>query len=82
MNVVNVTVLRNNLADALAEVDTRRDYLLIAKKGEITSALVNIDLFEDLIALTNKKYKESIKKARLEYKNGDVFTHAQAFGEI
>ena len=81
MNVVNITVLRNNLADSLKQV-AKKDYLLIAKKGKITSALVNIDLFEDLLALSNKKYLESIKKAREEYKKGDIFTHDQVFGEL
>ncbi len=82
MNIINVTVLRNNLADALKEVSKRKDYLLVAKKGEITSALVNIDLFEDLLALNNKKYKASIKRAREEYKKRNIFSHEEVFGEI
>jgi len=82
MNVVNATVLRNNLSDALKEVSGKKDYLLVAKKGKITSALVNIDLFEDLLALSNKDYLKSIKNAREEYKKGDVFSHEQAFGEV
>jgi len=51
----------------------------VARKNQIRAALVNIDLFDDLLALTNKKYLESIKKARKEYKNGDFFTHDQVF---
>ena len=82
MNIVNSTVLRNNLADTLAEVGKKKDFLLVAKRGKITSALVDIDFFEDLLALTNKKYLAGIKKAREEYKKGDVFSHEQAFGEI
>ena len=82
MNIVNSTVLRNNLADVVNEVSKKKDYFLVARKGKITSALVNIDLFEDLLALTNKKYVASIKRARSEYKKKDVFTHAHAFGEV
>ncbi len=82
MNVITTTVLRNNLADTLKEIDEKKDYLLVAKKGKITSAIVNIDLFEDLIALTNKKYVQSIKKAREEYKKGDFFTQEETFGEL
>lgn len=82
MNVINTTVLRNNLATSLAEVEKKKDYLLVAKRGKITSALVNIDLFEDLVALTNKSYLQSIKKAREEYKKGDVFSPEQVFGAI
>ena len=82
MNVVSTTVLRNNLADVINEVSKKRDYLLVSKRGKVNSALVNIELFEDLLALVNKKYLSSIKKAREEYKKGDVFSHEQAFGEI
>lgn len=82
MNIINTTVLRNNLADALSQVANNKNYLLVAKKGKITSAIVNIDLFEDLLALINKKYVNSIKRARKEYKNGNFFTHKQVFGDI
>jgi len=82
MNIINTTVLRNNLADSLNEVVNKKDYLLVAKKGKITSAIVNIDLFEDLLALTNKNYVKSIKKARKEYEKGDFFTHDQVFGNV
>jgi hypothetical protein len=82
MNVITTTVLRNNLADALEEVTKAKEYLLVAKKGKITSAIVNIDFFEDLLALVNKKYLKSIKKARTEYKDGDFFSHKQVFGSL
>lgn len=82
MNIVTTTILRNNLADTLKEVSGKKDYLLVAKKGRITSALVNIDLFEDLLALVNKTYVASIKKARKEYKMKEYFTHDQVFGNI
>ncbi len=81
MDTITTTTLRNNLADAIDEV-TKKNYLLVAKRGKITSALVSIDLFEDLIALSNKKYLASIKKAREELKKGDIFSHQQVFGEV
>lgn len=81
MNVINTTILRNNLADALDQAH-KKNYLLIAKRGKITSAIVDIDLFEDLLAMTNKAYLKSVKKAREEYKKGDIFTHNDAFGEV
>jgi len=82
MNIITTTILRNNLTDTLKEITKKRDYLLVAKKNQIKAALVNIDLFEDLLALTNKKYLKSIKKARKEYESGDFFTHNQVFGNI
>ena len=82
MNIVNSTVLRNNLADTLTEVGKKKNFLLVAKRGKITSALLDIDFFEDLLALTNKKYLATIRKAREEYKKGVIFSHEQAFGEV
>ncbi|OGI69784.1 hypothetical protein A2824_00800 [Candidatus Nomurabacteria bacterium RIFCSPHIGHO2_01_FULL_42_16] len=81
MNIVNATILRNNLSDVINEVK-KKDYILIAKRGKITSALVSVELFEDLLALKDKKYLKSIKKAREEYEKGEIFTHAEVFGEI
>ncbi|MCH7730305.1 type II toxin-antitoxin system Phd/YefM family antitoxin [Patescibacteria group bacterium] len=82
MNIVNATVLRNNLADVIKEITKKKDYLLVARRGKITSALVDIELFEDLLALSNKKYLASIKKARKEYEKGDIFTHQEVFGQV
>lgn len=82
MNIVNATVLRNNLADVLKTVEKEKDYLLISKKGNLVSAIVNLDFFEDLLALTSKKYKDSIKRAREDFKKGRVYTHEEAFGQI
>ena len=82
MNIINTTVLRNNLADSLKNVTDKKDYFLVAKKGKITSAIVNIDLFEDLLALANKDYIKTIRKARKEYEAGDFFTHDQVFGDV
>ena len=81
MYIVSATVLRNNLSEAIKEAK-KKDYLLIAKRGKITSALVDVDLFEDLLALKDKNYLKSIKKAREEYEKGEIFSHAEVFGEI
>lgn len=80
--VVTTTILRNNLADVLAEVSGERDYLLVTKKGNPVSALVNLDFFEDLLAVASPKYLRGIKKAREEYKRGEVYTHEQVFGDL
>lgn len=81
MNVVNATVLRNNLKDTLDEVE-KRNYLLISRRGKIASAIVDIDFFEDLLALTSKKYLKSIKEAREDFKAGRVKTFEEVFGGI
>ena len=82
MNILTTTTLRNNLADVLKEVSKKKDYLLVVKKGKITTAIVNIDLFEDLLACVDKKYLKSIRNARREYQKGEYFTHDQVFGNF
>jgi PHD/YefM family antitoxin component YafN of YafNO toxin-antitoxin module len=82
MDVVSTSVLRNNLADTLKEVSQKRDYLLVSKKGKLISALVNLDFFEDLLALTSKKYLNSLKEAREDYKAGRYYSLDEAFGEL
>lgn len=81
MNIVNSTILRNNLSSAIKELK-KKDYFLIAKRGKITSALVDIELFEDLLALKDKSYLKSIKKARQEFGKGQIYSHKDVFGEI
>ena len=82
MNIVNATTLRNNLADAIGEVSQKKNYLLVSKRGKISSALVSIDFLEDLLALNNKNYLKTIQKARKEYEKGEILTHDQVFGQI
>ena len=79
--IVQTTTFRNNLADVLKTLEKKK-YLLIAKKNKLVSAVVNLDFFEDLLALTNKKYLDSIKEAREDYKKGDVYTFEEVFGKV
>lgn len=80
--VVSSTTLRNNLAEAIDHVSRKAGYLLVTRKGKVASALVNVDLFEDLLALKSQKYVASIKQARAEVKRGEVFSHKDVFGEL
>lgn len=82
IQTVPVTTLRNNLADTLEEVAKKHKYLLVTKRGSPISALVNLDFFEDLLALTSPKYLESIKEAREQYKQGETYTHEEVFGKL
>ena len=76
------STLRNNMADIMKEIRKKKSLMLITKKGEPISAIVDIDLIEDLLSLSNKKYLRSIKKARKDYKEGKIFTHEQVFGDL
>jgi len=79
---VQATTLRNHLADALDEVETKEKFLLIERSNEIVSALVEIDFFEDLLAKTSKEYLKSIREARKQYKSGKTYSHAEVFGKL
>lgn len=80
--VVQASVLRSHLSDALDEVEEREKFLLIARNGELVSALVDIDFFEDLLASQSDKYLKSIREARKQFKSGDVFSHGEVFGKL
>ena len=74
------TILRDNLFDTLNEVDKKEKYLVITKKGKPISAIVNLDFFEDLLALSSPKYLNAIKEARANYQKGEIFSHKEVFG--
>lgn len=76
------TILRDHLALAIKEVSKKEKYLLITKKGRPVSALVNLDFFEDLLALSSPQYLKSIKEARENYKKGQFFSHEEVFGML
>ncbi len=82
LKVVETTTLRNNLAHVIQEISSKKDYLLITKNNKPISAIVNLDFFEDLLALSSKEYLKSIRRAREDYKHGKVFSHEEVFGKI
>ena len=80
--VVDSSTLRSHLSDVLEEVSKRREYIMVTKHDQPVSALVNLDLFEDLLALTSLPYLKSIREARRDYRRGKTFTHKDVFGDI
>lgn len=82
INIVSSTILRNNLADSLSLVEDKKDYILVSNRGKIKSAIVNIDMLEDLLALANPKYLADIKEARENIKEGELYTFEDIFGKI
>ncbi len=51
LKIVESTTIRNNFKDVLNEIISNKDYMLITRNKKPISALVNLDLFEDLLAL-------------------------------
>jgi len=70
------------LSEVLKEVGSKEEYFIVTKKGRPVSALVNLDFFEDLLALASPEYVQSIKEARADYEAGRTFTHGEVFGEL
>ena len=79
---IPVATLRNNLPSVLKAVDKKQDYLIVTKRGNPISVLVNLDFFEDLLALTSNKYLKSIKEAREDFKKGRVKSMEEVFGSL
>lgn len=80
---VPTTTLRENLADVLDAVSTGKDEMLIVtNRGTDVSALVNLDVLEDLLASSSKNFKNSIAEAREDYKKGRVKTFEEVFGKL
>lgn len=81
MTIISSTNLRNNLADAL-KMAQKKDYVLVSHRGKINTAIVDIDMLEDLLELNDKEYLASIKRAREQYKRGEYYTFEEVFGNI
>lgn len=81
MNIVNSTKLRNNLAEALKSVKKSK-YLLVSHRGKIKTAIVDIDMLEDILEMGDKKYLKSIAEAREQYKKGEYYTFEEVFGNM
>ena len=79
---IETTKLRNNLAAAIAEVNEKKDFLIVTRKGEPVAGIVDLDLLEDIEASKSKSFIESIKEARKQFKKGEFYTHEEIFGDI
>lgn len=79
---IDATSLRNNLSDTLKSLK-KDDILLIRSRGKLTGkVIIDDDLFEDLLSLTNKKYLADIRKSRDEIKKGDSYSFDEVFGDV
>ncbi len=81
MKIINSTNLRNNLADTLKKIKNDK-YILVSHRGRIKTAIVDIDMLEDILELSDSKYLKSIKESREQYKRGEYYTFEEVFGNI
>ncbi|OQX54914.1 MAG: hypothetical protein B5M54_04245 [Candidatus Aminicenantes bacterium 4484_214] len=78
--IVSATTFRNNFSAVIKEVSGKEKYMIVTQKNKPVSAIVDIDFFEDLLALASSEYLESIKKE--DYNKGRIFEHKDVFGEL
>lgn len=78
---IDTTDLRNNLSDALQTVQCGQT-LLVKKRGKLQAVIIDLDTYEDLLAASQPENAQAIRKARAEYKRGDVLTFDEVFGDI
>lgn len=79
---VDTATLRAHLADTLDEVSKKRSYMLVTRKRQPVSAIISLDLLEDMLAAASHPYLKSIREARKQAKEGKVKTHEQVFGKL
>ena len=79
IKTIPATTLRNHLSDALK---ANQKFLVVTKKNKPVSVLVDLDFFEDLLALHSPEYLKSIHQAREDYKHNRTLTHEEVFGNL
>ena len=81
MNIISSTKVRNNWSD-VTKMALKKEYVLVTHRGKVKTAIIDIDVLEDLLSLYDKEYLESIKRARADAKAGRVYTFEDVFGNI
>jgi len=81
MNIVSSTNVRNNWAD-VAKIALKKEYVLVTHRGKVKTAIIDVEVLEDLLSLHDKEYLESIKRARADARAGRVYTFEEVFGNI
>lgn len=79
---IDATDLRNNLSDTL-KAHSKGDILFIRSRGKLTGkVIIDDDLLEDLLLLTNKEYLKDIRDSRQQIKNGETYSFDEVFGDV
>ncbi len=81
IKVIDATVLRANLSDAIDEVK-KGNILEIRRRGRGEVALVDLEMLEDWLASQDPKYRASIRKARAQAKQGKTVPFEDIYREV
>ncbi|MEI6481601.1 MAG: type II toxin-antitoxin system Phd/YefM family antitoxin [Candidatus Saccharibacteria bacterium] len=75
---LTVSELRGNLADSLDAINND-EILIVTRRGKKERAIIDLDRLEDLLAVADPHYLNTIKEAR---KSKEYFSHEEVFGDI
>lgn len=78
---ISASKLRNNLADALDSL-TDDEVLIVTRRGKKDHAIIDVDKLEDILAISDPEYADSIAEAREQIKRGEVHTFEEVFGNL
>ncbi|HVV25469.1 MAG TPA: hypothetical protein VHC21_00345 [Candidatus Saccharimonadales bacterium] len=76
---IDASMMRKNLSEALDAVHGSKNVILVKRRGKVESALVDIDMLEDLLAVNDPAYVKSIAEARA---SKDWYTPQEVFGDL
>ncbi len=76
---IDASMMRKNLSEALDTVRDSKSIILVKRRGNVESALIDIDTLEDLLAVQDPEYVKSIAEARA---SKEWYTPEEVFGDI
>ena len=76
---IDASMMRKNLSEALDTVRDTKSILLVKRRGNVESALIDIDMLEDLLAVQDPAYIKSIAEARA---SKEWYTPEEVFGDL
>lgn len=79
---IDVTTLRNNLSDAIKEVNRTGHPLVINHRRLAKAVLMDIGKYEDYLASQDPEYRKIIAKSRAEIKAGKVVPFEKIYAEV
>lgn len=82
IKTIQATALRNNFKDALDHVKSSKQPLIITERGVATTALVDIDEFEDYLMTQDKEFMEGLRESIAQKERGEVYSAAEVFADL
>ncbi len=82
IKTIQATALRNNFKDALDHVKNSKQPLIITERGVATTALVDIDEFEDYLMSIDKDFMKGLRESVQQMKRGEVRSLEELFSDI